>query len=184
MTPDFIAVKDDWTVQQVLDFVREHGKDSETLNVIYVTDHDDHLIDDLRIRELLLAPVTRRMHELMDQQFVALHTRDSKGKAVALFKKYDRTAMPVIDPLGKLVGIVTVDDVMDVAEEEATREIQRLGGLEALDEPYNTTPLLMMIRKRASWLVILFVGELLTATAMGKFEHEISQAVVLASSCP
>ena len=184
MTPDFIAVKDDWTVQQVLDFVREHGKDSETLNVIYVTDHDDHLIDDLRIRELLLAPVTRRMHELMDQQFVALHTRDSKGKAVALFKKYDRTALPVIDPLGRLVGIVTVDDVMDVAEEEATREIQRLGGLEALDEPYNTTPLLMMIRKRASWLVILFVGELLTATAMGKFEHEISQAVVLALFVP
>src|SRR5262249_27056092 len=109
---------------------------------------------------------------------------DDKKTAVEVFRKYDRTALPVVDAKGKLVGIVTIDDVLDVAEEEATRELQRFGGLEALDEPYVSTPLLAMVRKRASWLVILFLGEMLTATAMGFFEAEIAKAVVLALFVP
>ncbi|MGZ3357126.1 MAG: magnesium transporter, partial [Isosphaeraceae bacterium] len=116
--------------------------------------------------------------------FVSLNASDDKKEAVKVFRQYDRTVLPVIDSHGRLVGIVTLDDVLDVAEEEATREIQKFGGLEALDEPYMSTPLLEMIRKRATWLVILFVGEMLTATAMGYFEHEISRAVVLALFVP
>ena len=184
MTPDFVSVRKEWTIRHVLDHVRAHGRDSETLNVIYVVNGDNRLIDDLRIREILLAPLHAVVSDLCDNRFVSLNATDDKKEAVEVFRKYDRTVLPVIDSHGRLVGIVTLDDVLDVAEEEATREIQKFGGLEALDEPYMSTPLLEMIRKRATWLVILFVGEMLTATAMGYFETEIKRAVVLALFVP
>jgi magnesium transporter len=184
MTPDYIAVKREWTVKHVLDHVRAHGKDSETLNVVYVVDNENHLIDDLRIREILLAPLHEYVSSLLNSHFVSLAVTDDKSKAVDVFRKYDRTVLPVVDSHGFLVGIVTIDDVLDVAEQEATREIQRLGGSEALDEPYAETPLLVMVRKRASWLVILFLGELLTATAMAYYEDEIAKAVILALFVP
>jgi magnesium transporter len=179
-----VSVHKEWTLRHVLDHVRAHGRDSETLNVIYVVNGNNRLIDDLRIREILLAPLHAVVSDLCDNRFVSLNASDDKKEAVKVFRQYDRTVLPVIDSHGRLVGIVTLDDVLDVAEEEATREIQKFGGLEALDEPYMSTPLLEMIRKRATWLVILFVGEMLTATAMGYFEHEISRAVVLALFVP
>jgi magnesium transporter len=184
MTPDYIAVRKEWTIRHVLDHVRTHGRDSETLNVIYVTDQENRLIDDLRIREILLAPLHAHVASIMDNRFISLVVTDDRRKAVEVFKKYDRTALPVVDTQGRLAGIVTIDDVIDVAEEEATREIQRFGGLEALEEPYMSTPLLEMVRKRASWLVILFVSEMLTATAMGYFQGEIQRAVILALFVP
>src|SRR5262245_2291904 len=184
MTPDFVAIKRDWTVHEVLDHIRKVGKDSETLNVVYVTDEAHRLIDDVRIREILLAQPDRKVSDLMDEQFISLCATDAESEAVTLFRKYDRTALPVVDGKGILLGIVTVDDVLDVAEEEATREIQKFGGLEALDDPYMATPVLQMVKKRASWLVILFVGELFTATAMGYFQNEIEKAVVLALFVP
>ncbi len=184
MTPDFVSVRKEWTLRHVLDHVRAHGRDSETLNVIYVVDAQNRLIDDLRIREILLAPLHSLVADICDNRFVSLNVTDEKKEAVKVFREYDRTVLPVMDSQGRLAGIVTLDDVLDVAEEEATREIQRFGGLEALDEPYMSTPLLEMIRKRATWLVILFVGEMLTATAMGFFEREISRAVVLALFVP
>lgn len=184
MTPDFVSVKRAWTVNQVLEHVRRVGKDSETLNVVYVTDADEHLIDDIRIREILLAPPTRTVYELMDERFVALKVTDREEDAIALFRKYDRSALPVIDGKGALLGIVTVDDILDIAEETATREIQKFGGLEALDEPYIATPIWQLVRKRATWLVVLFLGELLTATAMGYYEAELDKAVVLALFIP
>jgi magnesium transporter len=184
MTPDFIAARQDWTVQQVLDYIREHGQDSETLNVIYVVDEQGILVDDLRIRELLLTPLTSRVSDLMDRRFVALQATDDQETAVAVFRREDRTALPVTDSKGALVGIVTIDDVLDVAEEAATEDIQKIGGLEALDEPYMQIAFGRMIKKRAGWLVLLFLGEMLTATAMGFFEKEIARAVVLALFVP
>jgi magnesium transporter len=184
MTPDYIAVRPDWTVRRVLDHIRSHGKRSETLSVLYVVDAEGRLIDDIPIGKFLIAPLHARVQDLMSKKFVALKTTDDKRTAVEVFRKYDRTALPVVDPQGELVGIVTVDDVLDVAEEEATRELQRFGGLEALDEPYVATPFFALVRRRASWLVILFLGEMLTATAMGFFEKEIERAVVLALFVP
>jgi magnesium transporter len=184
MTPDLVTIRGDWTVNQVLDHVRRYGKDSETLNVVYVTDDYDHLVDDIRIREILLASPDKRVSELMDSQYIALSVTDEEADAVAVFRKYDRTALPVIDRRGRLLGVVTIDDVLDVAEEEATREIQMFGGLEALDEPYIDTPLWEMVRKRAAWLVVLFLGELLTASAMGYFDAELHRAMVLALFIP
>jgi magnesium transporter len=184
MTPDFIAVHDDWSVKEVLDYVRENGQDSETLNVIYVVDERGKLIDDLRIREFLLKPLEASVAEIRDQTFVALNVNDSQENALNIFRKYDRTALPVVDSTGVLVGIVTTDDMLDVAEEEATEDIQKFGGLEALEEPYMRIPLWKMVRKRAGWLVILFLGEMLTATAMSSYQDEIAKAVVLALFLP
>ncbi len=184
MTPDYIAVKERWSVEHVLDFVRTYGKDSETLNAIYVIDEHGKLIDDIRMREVLLAPPAATVHSLMDRSFVCLRVADEKAEAVDLFRKYDRTALPVTNDDGLLVGIVTVDDVLDVADEEATREIQQMGGVQALEEPYITTPLAIMVRKRAPWLVLLFMGELLTASAMGHYERLIAVAPVLAIFVP
>src|ERR1700759_2398186 len=172
MTPDFIAVHDDWTVKEVLDHVREFGRDSETLNVIYVVDERGKLIDDLLMREFLRRPFEAKVGDFRDRTFVALKVNDTQEEALNAFRKYDRVALPVVDSNGVLVGIVTSDDMLDVAEEEATEDIQKLGGMEALDEPYTTIPLFRMVKKRATWLIILFLGEMLTATAMQGYNSE------------
>jgi magnesium transporter len=184
MTPHYIAVREHWTVQQVMDFVRTHGQDSETLNVIYVVDESGLLIDDIRMREFLVVPLTRHVSDLMDRRFVTLTATDAQEDAVEVFRREDRTALPVTDTQGILIGIVTVDDALDVAERSATRQMQRVGGSEALDEPYMEIALGRMVKKRAGWLVVLFLGEMLTATAMGFFEREIARAVVLALFVP
>jgi magnesium transporter len=184
MTPDFIAVREDWTIQQVLDYIREHGQDSETLNVIYVVDDRGKLIDDIRMREFLLKPLTSPVRELMQKNFLALNVTDSQRDALNVFRKYDRTVLPIIDSTGVLLGIVTVDDMLDVAEQEATEEFQKFGGMEALEEPYMRIPLWRMVRKRAGWLVILFLGEMLTATAMANYQEELAKALVLALFLP
>ena len=184
MTPSYIAVREDWTIREILDYVRIHGEDSETLNVIYVVDNEGLLIDDIRMRELLLAPLDKRVANLMDRRFVALQATDNQDVAVHVFRQYDRSALPVTDTAGMLIGIVTIDDVLDVADAAATRDIQRIGGSEALDEPYVHIGFARMLRKRAGWLTALFIGEMLTATAMGFFENEISHAVVLALFVP
>ena len=184
MTPDYIAVRRDWTIGDALNYIRANGKDSETLNVIYVIDDKGKLIDDLKIRELLLSPLDRRVADLMNENFVALGVNDNEEDAVKAFSKYNRVALPVIDAGGTLVGIVTVDDVLSVAQQQYTEDIQKFGGVEALDEPYVSTPLFRMVKKRAGWLVILFLSEMLTATAMGFFEKEIARAVVLALFVP
>ena len=184
MTPDYIAVKQDWSVGETLEYIRKNGEDSETLNVIYVIEDKGKLIDDIRIREVILSPLDKLISELMDENFTALNVHDDQEKAVDLFKKYDRVALPVIDNYGILIGIVTVDDVFDVAEEEATEDIQKIAGVSALEEPFPTIPIFSMVKKRAIWLTILFVAQILTAVAMGFFGDEISKAVVLSIFIP
>jgi magnesium transporter len=184
MTPRYVAIRADWTVQQVLDHVRSHGHDSETLNVLYVIDDEGRLVDDIRVREVLLVPVTATVASVMHKRFTALRATDDQRAAVEVFRREDRTALPVIDEHGLLIGIVTVDDVLDTAQRLATRDLQRFGGSEALDEPYMTISMARMIQKRAGWLVVLFLGELLTATAMSFFEREIARALVLAMFIP
>jgi len=184
MTPEFVTVREEWTIAQVLDHVREFGRDSETLNVIYVTDERGRLIDDVRIREFLIRPTTTKVSEFRDHQFVVLRATDEASAAIDLFKKYDRAILPVVDSEEKLLGIVTVDDILDIQEEVTTEEMQKMGGMEALDEPYTTIALHRMIKKRATWLIILFLSEMLTATAMQNYNDEISKATVLAMFLP
>lgn len=184
MTPDYIAVREEWSVKQVLDYIREYGKDSETIDVIYVVDEKGKLIDDFRIREFLLVATDTMVHTLMDDRFVALHVNDEQEEAIQIFRMENRVALPVVDDEGILLGIVTIDDMLWIANEEHTEDIQKIGGTEALDEPYLDIPLLKLVKKRIGWLVILFIGEMLTATAMAFFEGEIAKAVVLALFVP
>ncbi|MCS7052275.1 MAG: magnesium transporter [Ignavibacterium sp.] len=184
MTPDYVAVNSSWTIKEALDYIRENGKNKETLNVVYVVDGKGRLIDDIKIREFLLAPLDKKVYELMDENFVALNVYDDQEKAVSVLKKYDRVALPVVDNSGVLLGIVTVDDVMDVAEEETTEDIQKQAAVGVLEEPYSDIPILKMIKKRVGWLSVLFVGQMFTATAMAYFEDAIEKAVVLALFVP
>jgi magnesium transporter len=184
MTPDFVAVRPDWTIAQALEQVRDAGRDAETVDVIYVVDASGHLVDDLRLRLVVLARPTAPVESILDHAFVALRANDDREEAVRAMEKYDRVALPVVDGDGALLGIVTVDDVLDVAEEEATEDFQKLGGMEALEAPYMQVGYWPMVRKRAGWLAALFLGEMLTATAMGYFEEEIARAVVLALFVP
>ncbi len=184
MTPHFVRVRPHWTVAQALDHIRRYGTDSETMSLIYVIDENGRLIDDLRIRQILLAAPETLISDLMDKRFVALKATDDQEVAVEAFREADLNALPVTDSQGVLIGIVTVDDIFDVAEEEATEDIQKMGGSEALDEPYMEIAIPSMVRKRATWLIVLFLSEMLTATAMSRFETEIARAVVLSIFVP
>lgn len=184
MTPHFVRVKAHWTVAHALDHIRRYGMDSETMSMIYVIDENSKLIDDLRIRQILLAAPDALVQDLMDSRFVSLKATDDREIAVEAFKEADLIALPVTDSEGVLIGIVTVDDILDVAEEEATEDIQKMGGSEALDEPYMEIAIPSMVKKRATWLVVLFLSEMLTATAMSRFEDEIAKAVVLSIFVP
>ncbi|MDR2488448.1 MAG: magnesium transporter [Desulfovibrio sp.] len=184
MTPEYVAVRPSFTVQQALDHIRKFGHDSETLNVVYVVDNHWKLLDDIRIKEIILASPEQNIADLCDNRCVSLSAHDDQEIAVKIFQDHDRVALPVTDTDGVLVGIVTVDDVMDVVEEEHTEDFQKFGGTEGLDLSYTKTPLFEMVKKRAWWLVILFFSEMLTASAMGHFEDEIAKAVVLALFVP
>jgi magnesium transporter len=184
MTTEYVAVKPYFTVEQALCHIRKYGRDSQTLNVIYVVDNQWKLIDDIRIKELILAEPQKTISQLTDNRFVALKATDDQEVAVKVFQDENRVALPVVEADGTLAGIVTVDDVMDVAEEENTEDFQKFGGSEGLDLSYTKTPIFQMVKKRAGWLIALFLSEMLTASAMGHFEAEISKAVMLALFVP
>jgi magnesium transporter len=184
MTPEYVAVKPYYTVQQALEHIRKFGRDSETLNVIYVVDDSWKLVDDIRIKEIILASSGQIISELTDNRFVALNAYDDQEVAIKVFQDHDRVALPVIDSAGTLLGIVTIDDVMDVAEEENTEDFHKFGGTKGLDLSYTKASLFELVKKRAGWLVILFLSEMLTASAMGYFDEEIAKAVVLALFVP
>jgi magnesium transporter len=184
MTPDYIAVKKSWDVNRVLEHIRKFGKNSETIDVIYVLGDKGVLLDDIRIREILLVDPDTKISQLMDGRLVALKATDPQEEAINIFRMNNRTALPVTDDENILLGIVTVDDILWIANEEYTEDIQKIGGTEALDEPYLDINLFKLVRKRVGWLIVLFLGEMLTASAMGYFGDEIGLVVALAFFLP
>lgn len=184
MTPDFLTIKADYTVEEALNYIRKNGKDSETIDVIYVLDEKGVLIDDMRIRELLLADPQTPISKLMDYHLIYLKAQAPAEEAIQVFKMNNRVALPVIDAEGILLGIVTIDDVLWAADEEYSEDMQRIGGTAALKEPYLDLPIYKLIWKRAGWLIILFVGELLTASVMQYYEDQLAQVIVLAMFLP
>ncbi len=184
MNPDYIGLMPEWTVSHALEHIRKHGRDAETINVVYVVDDKGVLIDDLRLRQVFLADPNQTVGSLMNRNFVALRADQPQGEAVRLMSRYDRVALPVLDSRGVLLGIVTSDDVADVAEAEATEDMQKMGGMEALDEPYSSISMWRLLKKRGGWLAVLFLGEMLTASAMQHFQEEIEKAAVIALFLP
>lgn len=184
MTPYYIQIRKEWTVSQCLSQIKKVGSKVETLNYLYVVDEKNHLIDDLDIRKILLANDDQFVSELIDDHFVAITTTTSREDAVPYFEKYDRNALPIVTEAGVLVGIVTIDDILDQIEEQNTEDIQKFGGVEALDEPYIQTHWFEMIKKRGFWLIVLFLLQLITATVMTYYEKEIASAVVLSLFIP
>jgi len=184
MTPDYVYVYPDNTIEEVFATIRKYGKDSETINVIYVINEKGELLDDIRIRDFILNPPDKKVSELMDDRVVALHAYDDQETASEVFKMNNRVALPVVSNSNKLLGIVTIDDILWVASEEFSEDMQKMGGTAALKEPYLEIPIMRLFKKRVVWLVVLFLGELLTATAMAYFEDEIKRAVVLALFVP
>jgi magnesium transporter len=185
MSPDYLSVKKDWDINQVLDYIRTYGHESETLNVIYVVDDNGKLKGELLARTLLLSTPEKTVSEIIaEEKIITLTASQDQADALDAFKRYDSVALPVVDSNGYLIGVVTVDDMLDVAEEEETEDIQKFGGIEALEEPYIDLPIPQLIKKRAVWLVILFVGEMLTASAMAFFQDEMAKAIVLATFIP
>jgi magnesium transporter len=169
MTPDYVRIRPDWSVREALDHVRRWGANAETVDWVFVIDRAGRLVDDIPIRDLLLADPALAVETLMDSEFVSLVATDDREEAVRAMGRYDRTALPVVDSRGMLVGIVTFDDIADVAEEEFTEDIQKLGGMEALGEPYMSVGFASMIRKRGVWLALLFVMQIGTIGVMGYF---------------
>ncbi len=184
MTPDYVYVYPQNTVEEVFATIRKHGKDSETINVIYVINEKGELLDDIRIRDFILSQPHKKVAELMDNRVTSLNAYDDQEKASEIFKKENRVALPVVSQSNKLLGIVTIDDMLWVAEEEFSEDMQKMGGTEALEQPYLEIPLFKLFQKRIVWLIVLFLGEMLTATAMGYFQDEIAKAVVLALFVP
>ena len=184
MTPDYIAVQVDWTVKEVLDHIREVGKQMETIDVIYVVNEKGEFIDDMRIRELILASPEKLVDDIIDHRSITLHVNDDQEVANEVFKMNNRVALPVVGDKNILLGIVTIDDVLWVANEEFSEDIQKIGGTEALDEPYLEMSIFKLFKKRVVWLIVLFLGEMLTATVMAYFEEELAKYVVLALFIP
>ena len=184
MTPDYVYVYPHNTIEEVFATIRKFGKDSETINVIYVINEKGELLDDIRIREFILNPPDKKVEELMDERFISLHPEDDQESVSQIFKMNNRVALPVVSNENLLLGIVTIDDILWVAEEEFSEDMQKMGGTQALNEPYLEMPIFRLFKKRVGWLIILFLGELLTASAMQYFQDEIAKALVLTLFIP
>jgi magnesium transporter len=184
MTPHYVSLRPDMTAGEALEHVRLTGRHQETLHVVYIVDADGRLIEDLRLGSLVLAAPLTPVMSIHDPALVWLPAMAGREEVLRAFEKYDRVALPVVDEDHKMLGIITVDDVLDIAERESTIDMQKLGGSEALDAPYLNVGFWSMVRKRGGWLSALFLGEMLTATAMSYFETEIARAVVLALFVP
>jgi magnesium transporter len=184
MTPDFLAIDQNITVEKALSYIRKNGKNSETIDVIYILGDGGKLVDDLPIRKLLISNPESSVSDLIDGRLITLNANDPVEEGIKIFKMNNRVALPVVDSFGMLLGIVTIDDILWVADEEYAEDMQRMGGTQALEEPYLDLPIHRLVKKRAGWLIVLFIGELLTASVMQYYEEQLAQIIVLTLFLP
>ncbi|MCH8569380.1 MAG: magnesium transporter [Balneolales bacterium] len=184
MTPDYVAVRPSWTVAQCLDHMRAMGSKSETLHMIYVTDTSWNLLDALPLEQFILNEPEKKVSDIMDETFLSVLATQDREEAVSLMQRYDKTALPVIDSDGVLLGIVTVDDVLDVAEEEATEDFHRTAAVSPLQRNYRETSINMLFKARIGWLMILVVVSLMSSGVIAAFEETLESAIALAFFIP
>jgi magnesium transporter len=184
MTPRYVAVKAHWTVRQALEHIRARGGEAETINEVYVVDADWRLLDAVELSAFVLADLDDRVEAVMDRSFVSVPANEDRGRAVELVGRYDRFALPVVDSAGVLVGIVTVDDLLEVAEEEATEDFQRVAAIEPLGIAYREASVLRLYRKRIAWLFVLILIALLSSAVIAAFEQTLESMIALAFFIP
>ena len=184
MTPDYIAVKEDWDIEKCLEHIRIFGKDAETINMIYIVDSNWHLIDSLSIRKFILAQPDEKVKNKMDYKFLSISAEKDQEEAAGMMKRYDLVALPVIDKNGVLLGIVTIDDIMDVVEEETTEDIQKSAAVSPIAIKYTDVSPWVLYFKRVGWLSVLMVAGLLSSTIMSKFENTLNSVIALAFFIP
>ncbi len=186
MTTEFVKAPEELSVELALRGVRNVARSGrrEAMHAIYVTRSDGALAGVLSLRELLAAPEGARMVDIAHTEVQSVRATASQEDVARVIEKYDLVAVPVVDSAGHIIGVVTVDDVIDVIQEEATEDVQKLGGMQALDEPYITISFAEVIQKRVGWLVILFLGSLLTATVIERFQAQLAAATVLTLFIP
>ncbi len=185
MSPRFARVRPDMTVDEAISYLRRQARDRiETIYYAYVLDTAQRLLGVVSFRELFAAPGDKPVREVMTTDLITVPEDMDQEQVSRVFAQHDLVAVPVVDEDGRVKGIVTFDDIVDVVQEEATEDVHKFGGLQALETPYLQTGFLEMVRKRAVWLAVLFLGEMMTASAMAHFEHAIARAVVLALFVP
>jgi magnesium transporter len=184
MTPDYVYVYPENTIEEVFAAIRKFGKDSETIHVIYVINETGELLDDIRIRDFILSQPDKKVSDLMNNRVTSLNAYDDQETASEVFKMENRVALPVVSHENKLLGIVTIDDILWVAEEEFSEDMQKMGGTEALEQPYLDVPVAELYKKRIIWLLILFIGGSLTIAAMSSFQQTLEQVIVLSTFIP
>jgi magnesium transporter len=184
MSPRFARVRPDMTTDEALRYLRRQSAHVETIYYAYVLDVDQRLLGVVSFRELFAAEPDKPITDVMRTDFVYATEEMDQEEVANLFAEYALLAIPVVDSERMMKGIVTIDDIVEVVEEEASEDIQKIGGMEALDAPYLDVGFWQMVRKRGGWLAILFFGEMLTATAMAFYEEEIARAVILALFIP
>jgi magnesium transporter len=185
MNTRYARVRPDVSVDEAIAYLRRQGRDKlEHVNYVYVLEADQTLVGVVGLRELFTGAPDRTVRDLMIAEVFTARADMDQEELGRLFQQHDLQVIPVVDEAGRMQGIVTVDDIVDVIQEEATEDIQKIGGTEALDAPYLQVGFAEMIKKRVIWLAVLFVGETLTAAAMGRFQDEIAKAVVLSLFIP
>ena len=186
MTTEFVSVSADMTIEAALENVRAVARSGkkEAMHAIYTTDSTGRVVGVMSLRELLAAPPGAKISDIAWTEVVSIAPAADREEVARVIANYDLVAVPVVSESGHIMGVITVDDVIDAIQEEQTEDVQKLGGMEALDEPYSTISFWRMIKKRAGWLSALFLGEMLTATALGAYQKEIDKQTVLALFLP
>jgi len=184
MNPRYARLRPQMTVDEAISYLRKQARERINIYYLYVLDEQQHLIGVVSFRGLLTAQPDKRVSDIMHTQVVTVRDDQDQESVSRVFADNDLIAIPVVDAGNRIKGIVTGDDIVDVVQEEATEDIHKFGGMEALDAPYLKIGFAQMVKKRAGWLAVLFVGEMLTATAMARFEGEIARAIVLALFVP
>ncbi len=184
MTPDYVALHPSWTVEEAFRHLRRFGSDAETLNVLYVTDGSGRLVDDIPIRRLILADPEEKVEKLMDRTYISILAEADQEEAVGLMERYDLVALPVVDRHGALLGIVTIDDVLEVAQEEFTEDVEKKAAITPLGLNYSQATSGMLFRKRIVWLVILALAGFLSAKVISIFEGTLQNLIALAFFIP
>jgi len=184
MTPDYVAIGAEWTIERAINHIRRYGRDAETINVIYVVDADDHLLDDLPIRRIILADPSQSVASIMDHKYVAIEANADQEEAIRLIQRYDLNALPVVDKDNVLLGVVTVDDVLDVLQEEVTEDVHKGASIAPLESSYNAASFWSLYRKRVGWLSLLAVAGFLSSSVIAMYEETLAKIVALAFFIP